>query len=156
MAPAYHLRPCTDTDHAWAYALKCDAYREIVERQFGPWDEAFQRDLFDQRCWKPAISQLVIVADAPVGLIAWADRGDHVWLDEIQVVREWRGRGLGSILMRDLLGQAHTLGKSLRLQVLHANTRARALYHRLGFEVVGETATHLVLEHRATVAQPDR
>lgn len=147
---SYQLRPCTDADHDWAYALKCDASREVVERQFGPWDEAFQRALFTERCWKPAISHLVFVADAPpAGLIAWEDRGDHLWLDEIQVVRAWRGQGLGSALLRDLLTEARARTKPLRLQVLHANTRAQALYHRLGFKITGETGTHIVLEHRA-------
>lgn len=146
----YQLRSCAEIDQDWAYALKCDAYREVVERQFGPWDEAFQRDLFDQRCWKPAISHIVLVEEAPVGLIAWEDRRDHRWLDEIQIVREWRGRGLGSILLRDLLAQARGSRMPLRLQVLRENIRAQALYRRLGFEASGESATHFILEHRVS------
>jgi ribosomal protein S18 acetylase RimI-like enzyme len=152
----YLLRPCTDADHAWAYALKCDAYREVVEQQFGPWDEAFQRQLFDQLCWKPAISHIVLVAEVPAGLVAWEDRGDHLWLDEIQIVREWRGRGLGTTVLRDLLTQADTLHKPLRLHVLRENTRAQILYRRLGFDQLAETSTHLRMERRESAAQSVR
>lgn len=144
----YQLRPCTDADREWAYALKTEAYRAVVERQFGPWDEAFQRDLFVQRCWRPAISHRVFVGDEPVGLIACEERGDHLWLDEIQVVRAERGRGLGTLLVRDLVARAQARGKPLRLQVLRENRRAQALYLRLGFVQTGETPTHFRLEHR--------
>jgi ribosomal protein S18 acetylase RimI-like enzyme len=147
MSPAYRLRPCTAADHDWAYALKCDAYREVVERQFGPWDEAFQRELFDQRCWKPALSHVVLIDGQAAGLVAWEDRGDHLWLDEIQIVRDQRGRGLGSSLLRDLLAEARATAKPLRLQVLRENRRAQALYRHLGFNLTGETTTHIQMEH---------
>jgi len=43
------------------------------------------------------------------------------------------------------LAHAKALGKPLRLQVLRANDRARALYERLGFRLIGETENHLLM-----------
>ncbi len=137
----YEFRPCTDGDRDWAYALKSEAYREVVERQFGPWDEKFQRELFAAR-WSPGRSRIILVDGAAVGLVAIEERSDAVWLDEIQLLKEWRGRGLGSLIIRDL-----TLRGLLRLQVLRENRRALQLYRRLDFRMEGETPMHYHMRH---------
>jgi ribosomal protein S18 acetylase RimI-like enzyme len=141
----YQLRQCTEEDRAWAYALKSEAYREVVERQFGPWDEAFQRELFSAR-WNPTISKVVLVDGTAVGLIAVEERDDGLRLDEIQMDGEWRGRGLGDAILRDLLDRAATRNKPLRLQVLKENARAQKFYDRLGFRMTGETEIHYLME----------
>jgi len=141
------FRQCRETDREWAYALKSESYREVVERQFGPWNEEFQRALFATR-WKAESSRIIILKDTLVGLIAMENREEHLWLDELQIAREWRGRGLGSLIIRDLLAQAKATQKPLRLQVLKSNDRAEALYRRLGFMAVSESETHLHMEFR--------
>ena len=142
----YTFRQCIEGDRAWAYALKSEAYREVVERQFGPWNEEFQRSLFKTR-WSPTTSEIVLVDGEAVGLIAVEDRRTELWLDEIQVSFEWRGKGIGSAIIRDLIDRARTGHKPLRLRVLKQNDRAQKLYCQLGFRIVGETYTHLLLEH---------
>lgn len=142
----YQLKQCTDADREWAYALKSEAYREVVERQFGPWNEKFQRELFSAR-WNPALSKIVLIDGLPVGLLAVECRRDELWLDEVQLVRDWRGKGLGSVILADLIQRARTSRKPLRLQVLRQNTRAQSLYRRLGFRVIGETVTHFLMEN---------
>lgn len=67
---------------------------------------------------------------------------------EIQIDPEFQGRGLGTAVLTDTLGQAHQTGFSVRLQVLLKN-RAKALYERLGFVVTGETGTHYTTERAA-------
>jgi GNAT superfamily N-acetyltransferase len=150
----YQLRACTAQDRDWAYALKSEAYRAVVERQFGPWDERFQRELFVAR-WKPTLSKIVIVDGIAVGLVAVEGRSDELCLDEIQIAREWRGRGIGTAILRDLIGQARTGRKPLRLQVLKGNSRAHDLYRRLGFRSVGETKTHHLMENRQAPSESD-
>jgi GNAT superfamily N-acetyltransferase len=63
------------------------------------------------------------------------------------VVPARQGRGLGSSILRDLQEQARAVGVPVRLSVLEAN-RARALYERHGFVVVGETDTVYRLQWR--------
>jgi len=147
----YTLRTCTDSDREWAYALKREAYLEVVERQFGPWDEERQRSMFAGR-WNPAISQIIMIDGAGVGLVATEDRSDELWVDEIQLSRAWQGRGIGTAVMLDLIARANAARKPVRLRVLLENPRARSLYERLGFRVTGRTATHNLMEHRGEVA----
>jgi diamine N-acetyltransferase len=50
------------------------------------------------------------------------------------------GRGLGTALVREIIGRAERAGEPrVWLDVVKENTRARALYERLGFLVVGES-----------------
>lgn len=141
----YTLRRCTDGDRAWAYALKSEAYREVVERQFGPWNEEFQRRLFEEH-WKPTLSNVVVVDSKAVGLVAVEARGDCLWLREIQVAFGWRGKGIGNAIIRDLIGRAHAGHQPHRLQVLKGNERAQRFYRRHGFRIIGETDTHILME----------
>src|SRR5205807_709632 len=128
----YELKPFGEEDREWAYALKSEAYREIVERQFGRWDETFQRESFRVK-WNPSITNLILIGGVPVGMVAWEERTDELWLAGIELLRDWRGRGIGSAIIRDLLERARAERKRLRLQVLKENRRAQVLYRRLGF-----------------------
>jgi len=73
----YHLRQCSEADRTWAYALKCEVYREVVERQFGWWDEEKQQRLFASH-WHPAIMHVIQVAEQAIGLLAVEDRPDEL------------------------------------------------------------------------------
>jgi ribosomal protein S18 acetylase RimI-like enzyme len=58
-----------------------------------------------------------------------------------------RGSGIGTVLIRQLLHEAGQSRKPLRLHVLRTN-RAIQLYQRLGFAIVGDTGTHVLMEVR--------
>ena len=74
----YSLRPCTAGDEAFARRLHREAYEDVVTRQFGCWDEARQRSLFDAK-WDPARFQVVVADSQPVGLLAIERRDDEVF-----------------------------------------------------------------------------
>lgn len=59
---------------------------------------------------------------------------DRFLVDGICVAREQRGRGIGSLLLAALYDEAAERGyRSIRLDVIQDNWRARALYERHGF-----------------------
>ena len=68
-----------------------------------------------------------------------------------KILPEYQNRGVGSAVIRDVLAQAQAEGLSVGLQVLKVNP-ARRLYERLGFSLVGETATHYLM--RAMIPAP--
>lgn len=60
-------------------------------------------------------------------------------VDGICVMPERRGEGIGAQLVAALCAEAARRGyPAVRLEVIDRNTRARALYERLGFRVVAE------------------
>ncbi|MBZ9537502.1 GNAT family N-acetyltransferase [Modicisalibacter tunisiensis] len=95
---------------------------------------------------------------SPVALVAFLSllhADDHLHVRELQVSAPFRGRGVGTWLIRhaEALAQEHGR-KPLRLNVLKHNPALR-LYRRLGFRVTAETRTGLVMEKRLdTPGQP--
>jgi ribosomal protein S18 acetylase RimI-like enzyme len=148
-----HTRPTTRDDVPFLRSLHHEAYRDVVTRQFGVWDErqqdeSFHRDLAD--------SQFAIVEanDQPIGAIGTTETEDWIRLAELWIVPAWQNRGVGSSLVRKLQEQARESGKSISLRVLHQN-RARALYERLGFAIVGDTDIVYLMEWRPNGAHGD-
>jgi GNAT superfamily N-acetyltransferase len=56
------------------------------------------------------------------------------WLEELYVVPEFRGAGVGSALLADVLARAERLKwRGVELEVVVGHERAAALYLRHGF-----------------------
>jgi RimJ/RimL family protein N-acetyltransferase len=86
--------------------------------------------------------QLVAFADGRV--VGWADIlpkdrpvHAHVGVLGIGVLPEFRGKGLGTALLRRVLEQRCTKYVRVELTVRAANTRAIALYEKFGFKPEG-------------------
>jgi ribosomal protein S18 acetylase RimI-like enzyme len=71
-------------------------------------------------------------------------------LVDISLLPEHRGRGLGTLLLRELMEECRRERQSLRLQVLRTNP-AQRLYERLGFRRTGEDQVYLQMEWREEV-----
>jgi ribosomal protein S18 acetylase RimI-like enzyme len=79
-----------------------------------------------------------LVASSGIGLKAAVCA--HVGVFGIAVARDFRGRGIGSLLMKTVLEEAEREIPTLRLVTLAVfgnNPHARALYERFGFEEYG-------------------
>ncbi|MDH3976418.1 MAG: GNAT family N-acetyltransferase [Deltaproteobacteria bacterium] len=62
---------------------------------------------------------------------------EDIRIMDIAILPPFRGRGMGSLLIRELQTQAADSEKSLSIHV-EENNPAKNLYHRLGFEAQGE------------------
>lgn len=121
--------------------------RPHVERAFGVWDEAAQRTRFDETT-DPAAHEIVALDGRPVGCQWVREHPDALELVRLYLLPEVQGKGIGTGLVRRLCERAARSGRVVRLRVFRVNP-ARDLYLRLGFGVVGETETHLLMEHPA-------
>lgn len=140
------LRSPTTADRPFLRDLHHRAYREVVTRQFGSWDEAAQDAWFEQTLAQAEV-WIVAVGGTPVGAIALELEAGALHLVELQILPEWQNQGLGTALLRQQLERARSHGVALRLRVLHEN-RARHLYERHGLAVTGTTPTHYLMEWR--------
>ena len=124
-----------------------------------PWDdaakEAFLRMQFEaQDSWyrgqMPNASYEVILVDGePAGRLYVDRRPDEIHVVDIALLPDYRGRGIGSALLSDLLAEADGSGKRATIHVERFN-RARTLYERLGFAEVAEHGVYLLLERPPT------
>lgn len=136
-------RPATSSDTEFARTTHHAAYRDVVSRQFGAWDEALQDRLFEEQ-WMPDKFEIILCDGNPCGFLSIEDRPDHISVSEIVIAPQFQGRGIGSRLFNKEMQRGREAKSPLRLQVLREN-RALELYRKLGFKECGTTETHICM-----------
>ena len=138
------LRKATRDDKEFAYRVKRAAFREYVEQVWG-WDEDEQRKLHDRRF--RAQNFLVISLDAnDVGIMSVAIEPDSAYVNQLYVLPEHQGQGVGRRCVSMFIETANKLDLPVRLRVLKVNPRAIAFYEKLGFTTLEETDTHFLMQ----------
>lgn len=140
-------RPATSGDLDVLFAINESALRTYVEATYGPWDEAFQRNLFTANT-DLATHELFLRDAKPIGLCCVVRSADAIDLHRLSLVPAFQSQGIGTALLNELTHEAWTRGVPLRLQVFPVNP-AQNLYRRLGFRDVSATSTHLSMEWHA-------
>lgn len=143
--PGYELISCSAADLAVTYEITKEAMGPYVQQTWGRWDEEEERRKHEQN-YRPETHRLVLVAGQVAGLIAVEDEPTHLWLVKLYLLERFRGKGLGSALLAQVMQQARAQGKRVRLRVLRVNTGARRLYERHGFKVVQDTPERHFME----------
>ena len=95
----------------------------------------------------PADAQIVEAAGQPIGRLYLHDSPEGRLVVDISLLQAWRGRGLGTALLRQV--QIQTRRSGLACTWLHVEARnigAMRLYKRLGFQIVDRGATHWRME----------
>jgi ribosomal protein S18 acetylase RimI-like enzyme len=131
------LRPATDDDRGFLYALYCRTMRPLVEQAWG-WDDLWQQDDFDRRFRSCTVSVIEVGGEAIGGLMLDHRTAHVIRVIELQIVPERQNCGIGSAVMQSVLKAAHEGQATVTLSVAQANTWARRLYERLGFRAVGQ------------------
>jgi GNAT superfamily N-acetyltransferase len=137
-------RTATPADIDFARETHHVAYRDVVVRQFGSWDENIQDRLFE-KSWCENPLEILLYAGVPCGYAGVDNERDGIRVRELVLRPEYQGQGLGTQFLRCRLRSAALRDAPVRLQVLKAN-RAVRLYGRLGFKVTSTTDTHVLME----------
>lgn len=113
-----------------------------------PWSLDALSFLLDSPLWREGAAITAFAGEAVAGSVMayWDDAGNERsgrrvgFTEEVFVLPEWRGQGLGRYLLSAALHylQQHGLAEA-ELQVAVANERALGLYLGLGYRVVSET-----------------
>lgn len=109
--------------------------------QFGPWDQTLQNGFFDES-WVRDGNQVILYDDIICGYFCVDTNEDNYFVYELVISPEFQGKGIGSLLLRNLQNKASANNMFIDLEVLYKNTRAKQLYERLGFIVTGSNKTH--------------
>jgi ribosomal protein S18 acetylase RimI-like enzyme len=143
-AVKWELRPATDDDRPFLFDLMKASYSDHVVATWGSWDEPDQQRRFADR-FARGVDRVILVEGERVGVLAVEEKRGELFLANIEIAPGWRGKGLGTAILRSVLDRARADGLAVTLQVLKVNRRAASLYKREGFEFVGETATHRLM-----------
>ena len=137
------LRPSTPEDLDWLEVFYERLMRPIVELSHH-WHPTAFRKSFD-----PSITFIIQFDGEDIGMLRLQETEECIHLRDIQVRKEFQGRGVGSAILNDIISRADASGLPVRLRVLTGN-RARHWYKRLGFRAVYEEAHASLMERPAT------
>ena len=143
---AIALRPATPADAEFCYQLHKAAMGEYITAIWG-WDEQVQR-AFHEDDFNPHRWQLIIAGQAGIGMLDVDYRPGEIYLSRIEIYPSHQGHGIGSRIISALLEEAKRKGQDLVLDVLTVNSRAQALYRRLGLTEVarhGDSGTKVTM-----------
>ncbi len=156
-------RTAGDGDHPFLQRLYASTRDDIAQVDFTDdernafllhqWD-AQHRDY--TRRFPQAVHQIIEVDGQDVGR-TWVDRRhDEIRLLDIALLPDARNRGLGKQLLRELQDEARAAATVLRHSVEVMNPDALRFYERLGFTVVDDWETHLLMQWDPVADQSTR
>jgi GNAT superfamily N-acetyltransferase len=139
------MRPAIAEDLDFLYEVKKAAFREYIEQTYGPWDDAFQREIHERRFTEQPF-RIVSFDGTDVGYVSHEIDEQSFYVHQLFLLPEHQCKGYGRRCMEAIIEEARALGLPVRLQVLFVNERALDFYRRLGFQIIGENENHNVLE----------
>jgi ribosomal protein S18 acetylase RimI-like enzyme len=152
VAEQISFRPIRDDDRA--FLLRLYASTREDELAIVDWSEeeterflAFQFDAqhaYYQEQFPDARFDLVLVDGEPAGRLYVDRRADEIRLIDIALLPEFRRRGIGGTLMRQVLDESRAAGLPVQIHV-EQNSPAMRLYDRLGFRRVEDQGVYYLM-----------
>ncbi|MDA0147664.1 GNAT family N-acetyltransferase [Vibrio sp. LaRot3] len=136
----FTTREAESKDYEFLYDLKKAAEFEPVDQVFG-WDDVVQQEIHRQE-WDEAKPTLIEINGTPVGSYLAQVRSDHVYFGRFFLMPEYQGQGLGSEILKHVLGFAQQKKLPIKLRYLQGN-RVGQLYMRFGFRVTHQSSQFL-------------
>lgn len=125
-----------------------DQQRQLIDIQYRGQTLTYARDF-------PDASHNIIELDGrPIGRVMVDRQPAFIQLVDLSLVREYRGIGIGTCVLKGLLAECAIKGVPCLLQVLKTN-QARDLYERLGFRVEGDDGARFLMRWN-DAAESDR
>ena len=149
------LRAATPNDTPFLFSV----YTATRAEEFAAlgWDrdtlEGFLRMQFDaqNRAYRDAhpdgVVSVVLVDGQPAGRLYVERRADAIHVIDVALLPTYRGRGIGTGLLGELLAEAEANRRPVALSAVRSG-RVIGLYERLGFSVTGGDEIYASLEWR--------
>jgi ribosomal protein S18 acetylase RimI-like enzyme len=153
---AIHFRRCTAQDRPFLRRLYGTTRED--EMRIVPWTEEQKQTFLDGQFeaqtrhyeeFYPDCDFLMIELEGvPIGRL-YLDRGEEdIRITDIALLPEYRGRGIGRMLIEEILEEGRSSGRKVTIHVEHFNPALR-LYNRLGFRPVDSNGIYHLMEWRA-------
>ena len=104
------------------------------------WDRTKFRESFDL-----GITKIIQADSIDIGMLKVEEREDCIYICDIQIDSGYRGKGIGTKLVKTVIQSGNLASKPIRLRVLKGNP-AKELYLRLGFKEIQILANCYVME----------
>jgi ribosomal protein S18 acetylase RimI-like enzyme len=153
--PGVTLRPAAGADHDFLRRVYASTREE--EMALVPWrrdeidsflDMQFEaQHAYYQKQFQDAEFLIIVHNAKPIGRLYLDRREDEIRIIDIALLTGERRNGVGGALLREVLTEARTAGKAVRIHV-ERNNPALRLYHRLGFNEIEDQGVYYLMEWR--------
>lgn len=127
-------RPAQDADRPFIVDCFLRAMEPSLTARRREWNEPEERERFE-RAFDVDRTTVVHASNVAVGFVVLIELPHVLLVHTIAIAPEHQGRGIGTEVIRDIVHLGRRAGRHVVLSVLKVNTRAQALYRRLGFEI---------------------
>ena len=152
----YTLRPAQEKDEELLLEIYASARAD--EMALVPWDaatkDAFLRSQFSAqrthylKYFPHAAHHMILVDKQTVGRL-YVDRSqDKIHILDVTLLPRWRGHGIGTQILLDLMKEAEQKNQSCSIYVESFN-QSLGLFQRLGFVKTDESGVSWLMEWRA-------
>ena len=147
------LRPITSDDMPFLYQVYASTRLEELApvgwtpQQVGDFlaQQFIAQHQFYQEHYENATYSVILVDGQPAGRLYLARWPSEIRIMDIALLPAYRGRGVGSALLRDVLAEGGRAGKRVSIHVEKFNPALR-LYERLGFKQTVDRGVYWFLE----------
>jgi GNAT superfamily N-acetyltransferase len=140
----FEFRRVRPADFAYCWAI----YGEAMASLTAGWNETAQRRTVEQALAEEGAS-IMVVDKSDAGWLYVTETRFDIHLGHLYLEADRRGKGLGTRFLQWMAERAQRKSKTFTLDVM-ANSRARALYERLGFAPAGASAGKIRMQQRAS------
>ena len=138
------LISATQKDYDFARMAHHQSYKDMVIRQFGSWDDKLQDDFFD-KTWHRYPHAIIEVNNERCGYCSIQNEEKILWVRELVICLDYQNKGIGSSLLKKFIQRGKLEEIHVQLNVMKANSGAKRLYEKLGFQIYGENDTHYLM-----------
>lgn len=148
------LRPVVAEDDQFLLAVYANTREEELaqvewpegqKEAFVRWQFDMQRKDYESR-FPDARYSVILVDEQPAGRIWVGNDDEQIRLLDIAVLKEFQNRGVGTVLLHELMDEAARAKKALRHMVFVLNNDAHRFYERMGFVIIEDLGAYKHME----------
>jgi ribosomal protein S18 acetylase RimI-like enzyme len=142
------LRPAIEEDESVLFNIHRAVFQSHIEAIWG-WNDEWQWSNFTNEV-RSCNTSVVELDGMTIGYIQIREEPHQMYLQNIALCQNIQGRGIGSVLVKQIQRRASERKIPLTLSVFRTNDRALRFYEKLGFIRTGKTEAHIEMSWHAT------
>lgn len=146
-------RPVVREDEPFLYEVYCSS--RAYEMALLPWDEA-QKEVFLKqqfgaqtqhylKHYPDAQYQIILLEERPVGRLYVNHGEEEIRIIDITLLAEYRGMGLGTPLIREIMDEGERTGRAVSIYVDKVSPAIK-LFDRLGFSRIEDNGINVLFK----------
>lgn len=148
------VRPVTPSDDEFLLAVytstRADELAQVdwaegQKENFIRWQFDLQRQEYEAR-YPEARYQVILVDQQPAGRVWIGEDETQIRLLDIGLLEQFQNRGVGTVLLKELIAESIAKKKALRHMVFVLNNNAHRFYERLGFVTIEDLGGYKHME----------